>query len=71
MFILKIKPIKGKSDYIQIRDNYLTLISYFRLDNIHLALKKANLTEHEEKIKDIVLKSEYFKINQFNFDNQS
>lgn len=62
MYILKIKSINGKSDYIQIRDGDFTLIAYFRLSNIHKALLNARLEKFEEKIMELISKSEYGKI---------
>ena len=59
MYILKIKPISGKSDYVQIRDDNFTLISYFRFENLHRALVKANLSGFEETIKKVIEKAKY------------
>ena len=62
MYLLKIKGINQKSDYIQIRDDNFTLISYFRFSNLHRALVNAKLLLHEEKIREIIIKADYGKI---------
>jgi hypothetical protein len=61
-YLLKIKGVKGKSDYIQIRDENFTLIAYFRLDNLHRTLVNAKLERFEIQINDMLLKAEYGKI---------
>ncbi len=62
LHLLKIKGIKGKSDYIQIRDENFTLIAYFRMDNLHRTLANAKLEEFETQINDVITKAEYGKI---------
>lgn len=62
MYILKIKGIKGKSDYIQIRDDKFTLIAYFSFNNLHKALTTAKLIGHEDEIKELISKAEYGKV---------
>jgi hypothetical protein len=66
MYLLKIKSISGKSDYIQIRDDDFTLIAYFRFSNLHRALANANLAELENKIKELIVNAEYGKIIRIN-----
>jgi len=52
MYILKIKGKAKIPDYIQLRDENLTLLAYFRVDRPDKALTKLGLEAHLEKLKD-------------------
>ena len=50
LYILKIKGTKIIPDFVQIRDENMTLIAYFRLSQAENGLKKNNLENNSEKI---------------------
>lgn len=49
-YLLKIEGKAKIPDYVQLRDENFTLLSYFRLDRPEKALEKAGLAEHEKTI---------------------
>lgn len=63
-YILKIRGVNNRPDFIQIRDEKFTLIAYFRADKVHR--KGLSLPEmiSEEKIKEIIGNLPYGKIQK-------
>jgi len=53
MYILKIKGKAKIPDYIQLRDQKLTLLAYFRVDRPERALTKLGLEEKIDQLKEI------------------
>jgi len=49
-YLLKIEGKAKIPDYVQLRDEHFTLLSYFRLDRPEKALEKAGLADHENTI---------------------
>ena len=54
LYILKIKGTKIIPDFVQIRDENMTLIAYFRLSQAESGLKKNNLEIDSEKILNLL-----------------
>ncbi len=54
LYILKIKGTKIIPDFVQIRDENMTLIAYFRLSQAENGLKKNNLEINSEKILNLL-----------------
>ena len=50
IYILKIKGTKKIPDFVQIRDVEMSLIAYFRLDQMDSGIDKNNLTKNKKKI---------------------
>jgi len=59
MYILKIKGNGKIPDHIQIRDQNMTLIAYFKMGNHISALKKSNLLDNENEFINFVNKMPY------------
>lgn len=53
MYILKIKGKAKIPDYIQLRDENLTLLAYFRVDRPERALQKLGLENKTEHLKQL------------------
>ena len=66
--ILKIKGTDKIPDFVQIRDNNLSLKAYFRADQVDRGLKKNNINDPEGKIKKAIMDSEFGKIFKFEED---
>ena len=66
LYILKIKGTKTIPDFVQIRDANLTLIAYFRLNQIDKGLKKNNLEKEQKGITDLLKKIPFGKIYKYN-----
>jgi len=49
-YLLKIEGKAKIPDYVQLRDEHFTLLSYFRLDRPEKALEKTGLAGHEKTI---------------------
>ena len=64
-YILKIKGTKIIPDFIQIRDDKMTLIAYFRVSQIERGLEKNNLKEYTKEMIDIIEKIPFGKIHKF------
>ncbi|MEI7596815.1 MAG: fructose-6-phosphate aldolase [Bacteroidota bacterium] len=62
MYLLKIKGKAKIPDFVQIRDDEFTLISYIKLDNICQGLKKYGLSHLESKIVKLLNEGEFGKI---------
>ena len=65
MHILKIKGTDKIPDFVQIRDENLSLKAYFRADQIDRGLKKNNINDPEGKIKKAIINSNFGKIFKF------
>ena len=50
LYVLKIKGTKMIPDFVQIRDENMSLRAYFRLSQQEIGLKKNNLSEDAEGI---------------------
>jgi hypothetical protein len=68
MHILKIKGTDKIPDFVQIRDDNLSLKAYFRADQIDRGLKKNNINDPEGKIKKAIINSNFGKIFKFTED---
>ena len=64
-YILKIKGTKIIPDFIQIRDEKMTLRAYFRVSQIERGLEKNNLKEYTKEMIDIIEKLPFGKIHKF------
>ena len=64
-YILKIKGTKIIPDFIQIRDDKMTLIAYFRVSQIERGLEKNNLKEYTKEMIEIIDKLPFGKIHKF------
>ena len=62
MYLLKIKGTEKIPDFVQIRDEKMTLIAYFRLSQIDKGIEKNNLMKHKQKIIDGINKTSFGKI---------
>jgi hypothetical protein len=64
MYILKIRGTGKVPDYIQIRDEGLFLIAYFKITNPKTALARCNLLDKMEEILNVAKELEYGKIQK-------
>ena len=64
-YILKIKGTKIIPDFIQIRDDKMTLRAYFRVSQIKRGLEKNNLEEYTKEMIEIIEKLPFGKIHKF------
>ena len=64
-YILKIKGTTIIPDFIQIRDEKMTLRAYFRVSQKELGLKKNNLQEYSKEIINIIEKLPFGKIHKY------
>ena len=64
-YILKIKGTKIIPDFIQIRDDKMTLRAYFRVSQIERGLEKHNIKEYTEEMIEIIEKLPFGKIHKF------
>ncbi len=65
LYILKIKGTKTIPDFVQIRDEQMTLRAYFRLSQIEIGLKKNNLSDESEGIVKLLHTIKYGKIHKY------
>ncbi len=65
LYILKIKGTKTIPDFVQIRDEEMTLLAYFRLSQQEVGLKKNNLLSEKEGIMELLEKIPYGKIHKY------
>lgn len=65
LYILKIKGTLKIPDFVQIRDEQMTLVAYFRLNQIQQGLKKNGLEEDTQGIMALLEKIPYGKINKY------
>tara|TARA_B100000700_G_C14928998_1_gene800961 strand:- start:122 stop:334 length:213 start_codon:yes stop_codon:yes gene_type:complete len=67
--ILKIKGTNKIPDFVQIRDEKLSLKAYFRLDQLEIGLKKNNISDKKGKLIKHIKSIPFGKIFIFN-DNE-
>ena len=67
LYILKIKGTNKIPDFVQIRDDKMTLIAYFRLSQIERGLIKNNLEKEVKNISRLLEDIPYGKI--YRYDN--
>ena len=65
LYILKIKGTKIIPDFVQIRDEKMTLCAYFRLSQQEVGLKKNNLEAEAKGIMTLLKKIPYGKIHKY------
>ena len=68
--ILKIKGTKTIPDFVQVRDKHMTLIAYFRLNQIEKGLTKNNLTTEIEGITKLLNKIPFGIIHKYSTTNE-
>ena len=66
LYVLKIKGTTTIPDFVQIRDENLTLRAYFRLSQVEKGLKKNNLENEREGILSLLKKIPFGKIHKYN-----
>ena len=66
LYILKIKGTTTIPDFVQIRDENMTLRAYFRLSQVEKGLKKNNLGKESEGITSLLKKIPFGKIHKYN-----
>jgi hypothetical protein len=64
-YILKIKGTKIIPDFIQIRDEKMTLRAYFRVSQKERGLEKNNLKKYSKEMIEIIEKIPFGKIYKF------
>lgn len=64
MYILKIKGKAKIPDYIQLRDENLTLLAYFRVDRPEKALEKLGFEKHIQTLKNTFAEMQFGKIQK-------
>ena len=64
-YILKIKGTKIIPDFIQIRDEKMTLRAYFRVSQKEIGLKKNKLEEYSKEMIKIIETLPFGKIHKF------
>ena len=70
LYILKIKGTKTIPDFVQIRDEQMTLRAYFRLSQQESGLKKNNLEDETEGIMTLLDSIPYGKIHKYYKKNE-
>ena len=70
LYILKIKGTKTIPDFVQIRDEQMTLCAYFRLSQQESGLKKNNLEAETEGIITLLDSIPYGKIHKYYNKNE-
>jgi hypothetical protein len=68
-YILKIKGTKVIPDFIQIRDENMTLRAYFRVSQAKRGLEKNNLQKYSEEMIKIIENLAFGKIHKYNPEN--
>ena len=66
LYVLKIKGTTTIPDFVQIRDENMTLQAYFRLSQVEKGLKKNNLANESEGILSLLEKIPFGKIHKYN-----
>ena len=64
-YILKIKGTKVIPDFIQIRDENMTLRAYFRVSQTKRGLEKNNLQKYSEEMIEIIENLAFGKIHKY------
>jgi len=70
LYILKIKGTKTIPDFVQIRDEQMTLCAYFRLSQQESGLKKNNLEANSKEIMALLDDIPYGKIHKYYNKNE-
>ena len=70
LYILKIKGTKTIPDFVQIRDEQMTLRAYFRLSQQEIGLKKNNLEAEAKGIMALLATIPYGKIHKYYHTNE-
>jgi len=70
LYILKIKGTKTIPDFVQIRDEEMTLRAYFRLSQQEVGLKKNNLEKEKTGIIKLLKEIPYGKIYKYYNNNE-
>lgn len=65
LYVLKIKGTTTIPDFVQIRDENLTLRAYFRLSQVEKGLKKNNLESEQEGILELLENIPFGKIHKY------
>tara|TARA_B100001109_G_scaffold252399_1_gene248277 strand:- start:1154 stop:1360 length:207 start_codon:yes stop_codon:yes gene_type:complete len=65
LYILKIKGTKIIPDFVQIRDENMTLIAYFRLSQAEKGLKKNKLENNSDEILTLLEDLPFGKVFEF------
>ena len=65
LYVLKIKGTKMIPDFVQIRDENMSLRAYFRLSQQETGLKKNNLSEDAEGIMRLLNEIPFGKIYKY------
>tara|TARA_B100000614_G_scaffold260582_1_gene287889 strand:+ start:1473 stop:1688 length:216 start_codon:yes stop_codon:yes gene_type:complete len=65
LYVLKIKGTKMIPDFVQIRDENMSLRAYFRLSQQEIGLKKNNLSEDAEGIMRLLNEIPFGKIYRY------
>ena len=64
IYILKIKGTNKIPDFVQIRDQDMTLRAYFRLDQQESGIRKNKMQKHSKTIMDVLKEMEFGKLKQ-------
>ena len=70
LYVLKIKGTKTIPDFVQIRDEQMTLRAYFRLSQQEVGLKKNNLEIEAKGIMNLLENIPYGKIYKYYTNNE-
>ena len=70
LYLLKIKGTKTIPDFVQIRDEQMTLCAYFRLSQQESGLKKNNLEADSKEIMTLLESIPYGKIHKYYKKNE-
>ena len=70
LYILKIKGTDKIPDFVQIRDSDMTLVAYFRLNQITQGLKKNGLEDKAKGIITLLEEIPYGKIHKYCSKNE-
>ncbi len=70
LYILKIKGTDKIPDFVQIRDAEMTLVAYFRLNQIIQGLKKNGLENEAKGIINLLEEIPYGKIHKYFSQNE-
>lgn len=70
MYILKIKGKAKIPDYIQLRDENLTLLAYFRVDRPERSLEKLGFEDSIEQLKELFENMPFGKMQKLELNEQ-
>ena len=70
LYVLKIKGTKTIPDFVQIRDEQMTLRAYFRLSQQEVGLKKNDLVAEAKGIMTLLESIPYGKIHKYYSNNE-